>query len=50
MLAAGLKEFDPDVDYRTDWMKGVRTKVQDKEVALSYVRNALGFEAITPLN
>ncbi len=50
MLAAGLKEFDPDVDYRTDLMKGVRTKVQDKEVALSYVRNALGFEAITPLD
>lgn len=49
MLAAGLQEFDHDVDYRTDLMKGARPKVQDKEVALSYVRNALGYEVITPL-
>ena len=50
MLAAGLEGFDHDVDYRTDLMKGARVKVQDKEVVLSYVRNALGFEAITPLD
>ena len=49
MLAAGLEGFDHDVDYRTDLMKGARVKVQDKEVVLSYVRNALGYEVITPL-
>jgi len=50
MLAAGLERFDHAVDYRTDLMEGVRMKVQEKEVALSYVRNALGFETINAIS
>lgn len=50
MLAAGLEEFDPKEAYRVDLMTGVRTAVQDKEAALSFVRNALGFEAMAPID
>lgn len=49
MLAAGLEAVDPAEAYRVDLMKGVRTAVQDKEVALSYMRNAHGYEFITPV-
>ncbi|SFR47918.1 7-cyano-7-deazaguanine synthase [Litoreibacter janthinus] len=47
ILAAGLQAQDPQEAYRVDLMTGVRKAVQDKEAALSYVRNAFGFEAMT---
>lgn len=48
ILAAGLESQDPAEAYRVELMNGVRKAVQDKEAALSYVRNAMGFEAMTP--
>ena len=44
VLAAGLQPFDPEEAYRIDLMTGPRDRVQDKEVALSYVRSAFGYE------
>jgi len=49
MLAAGLETFDPEEAYRVDLMTGVRTVVQDREAALSYVRSAFGYELVTPV-
>jgi hypothetical protein len=46
VLAAGLGHHDPEDAYRLDLMKGVRTRVQDKETALSYLRNAMGYEVM----
>ena len=46
MLAAGLAGHDPEEAYRLDLMKSPRERVQDKEVALSYVRSAFAYEAI----
>lgn len=48
ILSAGLEKYDPEEAYRVDLMTGVRKTVQDKEIALSYVRNAFAFEAILP--
>lgn len=50
ILAAGLEAFDPDEAYRIDLMTGRRERVQDKEVALSYVRNAQGYEMISDVD
>ncbi len=47
IIAAGLEAFDPSEAYRVDLMTGGRERVQDKEVALSYVRNAFGYEIMT---
>ena len=47
MLSAGLAHQDPDEAYAVDLMTGPRTTVQDKEMALSYVRNARVFRACT---
>ena len=47
ILAAGLEAFDPGEAYQVDLMTGRRERVQDKEVALSYVRNAHGYEMMT---
>lgn len=44
MLAAGLSAHDPEEAYRFDLMTSPRERVQDKEVALSYVRNAYAYE------
>ncbi|MEP4197263.1 MAG: 7-cyano-7-deazaguanine synthase [Aliishimia sp.] len=44
MLAAGLQAHDPEEAYRFDLMDGVRERVQDKEIALSYVRSAFAYE------
>jgi 7-cyano-7-deazaguanine synthase in queuosine biosynthesis len=46
MLAAGLSAYDPKEAYRFDLMTSPRERVQDKEVALSYVRSAFAYEAI----
>ncbi|MCC3306223.1 7-cyano-7-deazaguanine synthase [Sneathiella sp. HT1-7] len=48
IMAAGLQKHDPEEAYRVDLMTGTRTSVQDKEVALSYVRNALGYDVMSP--
>ena len=47
ILAAGLERFDPAEAYRVDLMTGGRERVQDKEAALSYVRNAVGYEVMS---
>lgn len=44
ILVAGLEVHDPEEAYRFDLMTGLRDRVQDKEVALSYVRSAFGYE------
>jgi hypothetical protein len=49
VLACGLEAFDPEEAYRVDLMTGVRAAVQDKEVALSYLRLAFGYEVATPV-
>ncbi|MGC1497303.1 MAG: 7-cyano-7-deazaguanine synthase [Sulfitobacter sp.] len=46
ILAAGLAAHDPAEAYRLDLMASPRERVQDKEVALSYVRSAFAYEAI----
>ena len=46
MLAAGLAAHDPKEAYCFDLMTSPRQRVQDKEVALSYVRSAFAYEAI----
>lgn len=46
MLAAGLTAHDPAEAYRLDLMRSPRERVQDKEVALSYVRTAFAYEAV----
>lgn len=48
MLAAGLEQFDPSEAYRVDLMDDPRSGVIDREIALSYVRNAQAFEFMTP--
>ncbi|MEO1406877.1 MAG: 7-cyano-7-deazaguanine synthase, partial [Pseudomonadota bacterium] len=47
MLAAGVQGFDPAEAYNIDLMTGERTKATDREIALSYVRNARFFEMAT---
>lgn len=47
ILAAGLDTFDPVEAYHVDLMTGSRTRVQDKEAALSYVRCGFGYEMMT---
>jgi len=46
MLAADLAGHDPEEAYRFDLMTSPRERVQDKEVALSYVRSAFAYEVI----
>ncbi len=46
ILAAGLAAHDPEEAYRLDLMTSPRERVQDKEVALSYVRSAFAYEAL----
>ncbi|MCK0103442.1 hypothetical protein [Pseudohalocynthiibacter sp. F2068] len=47
ILAAGLEAHDPEDAYRLDLMTGVRMSGPDKEVALSYVRAASGYQTMT---
>ncbi len=48
VLAAGLEAEDPEEAYRRDVLRDARPSVQDKEIALSYLRNALFFETMVP--
>ena len=47
MLAAGLAQFDPEEAYKVALMDNARNGAIDREVALSYVRNAQVFEHLT---
>ncbi len=47
-LAAGLAKQDPETDYHVDLMAGPRIRVEDREMALSYVRLAELYEHLTP--
>jgi hypothetical protein len=48
VLAAGLEHEDPEEAYAVDLMRGARQEVRDREIALSYVRNALDYEVMAP--
>ncbi len=48
VLAAGLQHCDPLEAYRVKLMDDPRKGVVDREVALSYVRNACAFEQMEP--
>ncbi len=48
MLSIGLERFDPEDAYRVDLMSDARPNGIDREMALSYVRNAVLFENATP--
>lgn len=48
MLAAGQEQYDPADAYRVDLMDDPRSGVVDREIALSYVRNAHAFEFMSP--
>jgi len=48
VLAAGLEAYDPAEAYALDLLEGRRRSGTEKELALSYLRNALTFEAIEP--
>ncbi|SPH24387.1 7-cyano-7-deazaguanine synthase [Defluviimonas aquaemixtae] len=50
VLAAGLERFDPAEAYRIDLLTGERNAVQDREMALSYLRNAIEAEFTTPIS
>ena len=43
VLSAGLEARDPGEAYNLDLLDGPRTRVQDREIALAYVRNARWF-------
>ena len=47
MLAASMTHHDPSDAYRLDLMTGEREDPADREIALSYVRNAQFFEMAT---
>ena len=48
ILSAGLERYDPAEAYKVDLLEDVRTGVVDREVALSYLRNAQAFEHMHP--
>ncbi len=48
MLSKGLERFDPEDAYRVDLMSDARPNGTDREMALSYVRNAVFFGNATP--
>lgn len=48
VLSAGLQNFDPKEAYRVDLLEDPREGAIDREVALSYVRNAQAFEHMSP--
>lgn len=48
ILAAGLEGFDPGEAYKVDLMRDPRKTVIDREVALSYIRNAQAYEHMGP--
>jgi 7-cyano-7-deazaguanine synthase in queuosine biosynthesis len=48
VLSEGLEHLDPADAYRVDLLQDPRTEGTDREMALSYVRNAQVLEHITP--
>ncbi len=48
VLAANLEHHDPEEAYKVDLLEGERTIGTDREIALSYVRNAQIYEHLTP--
>lgn len=48
ILSAGLERHDPEEAYRVDLLTGSRKNAPDREMALSYVRNAQLFEHAAP--
>lgn len=47
-LAARLDAYDPGEAYAVDLMTGKRRTARDREIALSYLRNAAAFEVMRP--
>lgn len=47
ILAAGLERADPPEAYKVDLLEGARTDVRDREIGLSYMRNAQAFSHMT---
>lgn len=47
-LASGLERYDPAEAYALDLMHDERNDARDREIALSYVRNASFFETASP--
>lgn len=50
IMAASLENYDPDDAYAVPLMSGPRSDVRDREIALSYVRNALNYEVFEPVD
>ncbi len=48
VLAAGALGYDPKEAYKLDLLDGQREDVHDREIALSYVRNARAYEHMSP--
>lgn len=48
VLAAGAMGYDPEEAYKLDLLDGRREDVRDREIALSYVRNARAYEHMSP--
>lgn len=48
VIAAGAAGYDPEEAYKLDLLNGQRKGVRDREIALSYVRNARAFEHMSP--
>jgi len=48
VLAAGLAAHDPEEAYAVDLMRGSRTDVLDREIALAYLRHARQLRAMSP--
>lgn len=48
VLAAGMDRHDPEEAYRVSLMNDSRNDARDREIALSYVRNAQAYEHIRP--
>ncbi len=48
VLAAGLAAHDPEEAYAVDLMRGSRTDVRDREIALAYLRHARQLRAMSP--
>lgn len=50
VLAAGMAVDDPQEAYAVDLLTGTRERVIDRELALSYVRNAIASEVMSPVD
>lgn len=48
VLAAGLEHADPAEAYKLDLLTGQRNYMRDREIGLSYMRNAEAFAHMTP--